>query len=160
MLFFQLDDFKIAFISMFPKSEELAASDHCFMAGRCLNVRLSKMIFLSLSLRTSSKSVLTGKEIQAWVIKLCLSEQLKSECIIWEALSFSGFQEHWVLPRLPSRDAIKIWKHLSTSTSSTDCCSPRRLNSYKVKAISEQNIPLEFLPLSGPLAVSPAMKEM
>lgn len=29
-----------------------------------------------------------------------------------------------------------------------------------MKAIPEQNIPLKFLPLSGPLAVSPAMKEM
>ena len=74
----------MAFISAVLKSEELAASDHCFMLVRCLRERLKKIIFPSLLLRGSWKSVLTGKRDSRVSNKtVFITEHLKGEQHNW-----------------------------------------------------------------------------
>lgn len=157
----------MALISAVLKSEELVASDHCFMPVRCPCEGLKKLIFLSLLLRGSWKSVRIRKRNSSMNNKtVFITEQLKHDRHNW------GCSD---VPRVPGRlappqDAKDPWsisdkllrcgKCLSTSTSSTDHPPPGRWSSWKAKAIPEQNIPLRFPPLSGPLAVSPAMKEI
>lgn len=95
MLFFQLDDFTMAFFSAVLKSEELAASNHCLTPARGLCERLKKIIFLSLLLRDSWKSVLTGKgNLSVNNESVFLTRQLKCE---WHNRGRSG------LPRLLGR---------------------------------------------------------
>lgn len=71
---------QMTFISALLKSEELAASDHCNMPVRCLSESLKKIIFLSLLLRESWKSILTRKRNSGVSNKtVFITEQLKGE---------------------------------------------------------------------------------
>lgn len=107
----------MAFISAVLKSEELVASDHCFMPVRCPCERLKKLIFLSLLLRGSWKSVRIRKRNSSMSNKtVFITKQLKGEWHNW------GCSD---VPRIsgrlaPSQDAkgslvylrhtIKMWK--------------------------------------------------
>lgn len=88
----------MAFIPALLKSEELAASDHCFMPVRCLSERLKKIIYLSLLLRDSWKSVLTGKRNSSVSNETAfITEQLKGEWHDWGSFS---------TPRIPGRPVL------------------------------------------------------
>lgn len=157
----------MAFISAVLKSEELVASDHCFMPVRCPCERLKKLIFLSLLLRGSWKSVRIRKRNSSMSNKtVFITKQLKGEWHNWGCSDVPRISGRLAPPRMLkdpwsiSGILLRCGKRLSTSASSTDHPPPGRWRGWKVKAIPEQNIPLGFPPLSGPLAVSPAMKEI
>ena len=119
------------------------------MPMRCPCERLKKLIFLSLLLRGSWKSVQIRKRNSSMSNKtVFITEQLKGEQHNWGCSDVPRIPGRLVPPRMlrdpwPISDRLlRCGKRLSTSASSTDHPPPGRWSSWQVKAIPEQNIPL------------------
>lgn len=131
----------MAFISAELKSEELAASDHHFMPGRCLSETPKKITFLSLLLRECWKSVLTGnRNSRVSNETVFITEQLKGEWHNSRSSSVPRVQEAGSSqdrPWLHVRHAVRTWQCRSTSTCST-ACPPGRPSGWRARAIQDK----------------------